>query len=904
MKSAINSGENSALNSKSLENSSSIRLRASKKGENSAKNSKNSTNAEFKDNENSKSQENSTLNSSSNSSDLKNSSQNSTNLNLNSSNLINSKKIKNSNQNSQNYFSIYKIKNKLKEHFSRYKALYLAFLLCYAFSVLCRFYWVWWASDFESFKFNNELMIISNDGYVFAEGARDKIAGFHQPNDLSFIDNPLSLLTYFVFKLTPFSFESIILYMSVFVSSLVVLPLLLISRLYGNLKAGVLAALLASIANSYYNRTMAGYFDTDMLVITLPMLIIYALLRLCLKKDTLSLVALPLLNAFYLWYYPSAFTLCCAFIALFFIYALIFHRKENIFYLATVLLLISLASYPWYIELALFALFLALFAFKNELFSLKFSLFLVALAFVFVSFSGALNSVYQQIAFYLFKSDVVGVAQSFAYFNVSNTIQETSNISLSVFMQRISASELAFLLSAFGLILLLKQHKSFILALPMLLLGFLALRGGLRFTIYAVPVMALGLGWAVFWLISQIQNFSSKLSKINFSKTRIYQLLCVIYIAIFLLLKGYIYIENSTLEKSFLGFLAYVFKKDFFALQLFYLCIFGLIFFEILRAKLFKFARYFAIFIAFFFSVGYALTHIYAYKASPVFNQNEVLLLDKLKHIAGREDYVVAWWDYGYPIRYYSDVKTLVDGGKHLGKDNFFPSFILSANQRASANLARLAVEYTEKSFYDKNDTVLQNDLLKAMMRDYDYGANSSEALIFLNALNSSNFALKTPKTREIFIYMPARMSMIFSTVASFSKINLASGQINTPFIFSTALALGSLKDGSYLLSNSMVLSSDFTSLYVGERKLSIHSIVEFNSIKNKEFKHSLVDENGDFFVFYLKENFNLPMQFIIMDKTMFESAFVQMFFFENYDKSLFELVLNEREAKIYRLKR
>ena len=884
MKSAINSGENSALKSKSLENSSSIRLRASKKGENSAK-------AEFKDSKSAENSKNSSPNSSNSTNSKKaqnsaeflaiNSSKNSKNSTLNSSS--NSSDLKNSNsnsaQNSQSYFNIYKIKAKFKEHFSRYKSLYLAFLLCYAFSVLCRLYWVWWASEYESFKFNNELMIISNDGYVFAEGARDKIAGFHQPNDLSFIDNPLSLLTYFVFKLTPFSFESIILYMSVFVSSLVVLPLLLISRLYGNLKAGVLAALLASIANSYYNRTMAGYFDTDMLVITLPMLIIYALFRLTIKKDALSLVALPLLNAFYLWYYPSAFTLCCVFIALFFIYALIFHRKENIFYLATVLLLISLASYPWYIELALFALFLALFAFKNELFSLKFSLFLVALAFVFVSFSGALNSVYQQIAFYLFKSDVVGVAQSFAYFNVSNTIQETSNISLSVFMQRISASELAFLLSAFGLILLLKQHKSFILALPMLLLGFLALRGGLRFTIYAVPVMALSFGWAVFWLLNRLKSL-----EIHKKSLRLYEFVLVLVLIL-----------------SALGFFS---LKSSFLAQCAYLAFFSLIFLEAFRLKLHKITPLILLFATLFFSVGFALKHIYYYKASTVFHKNEVLLLDKLKGIADREDYVVAWWDYGYPIRYYSDVKTLVDGGKHLGKDNFFPSFILSANQRASANLARLAVEYTEKSFYDKNDTVLQNDLLKAMMRDYDYGANSNEALIFLNALNSSNFTLKTPKTRDIFIYMPARMSMIFSTVASFSRINLASGKINAPFIFSTALALGSLKDGSYLLSNSMVLSSDFTSLYVGERALSIHSIVEFNSIKNKEFKHSLVDEDGDFFVFYLKENFNLPMQFIIMDKTMFESAFVQMFFFENYDKNLFDLIINEKEAKVFKLKR
>ncbi|PVX04524.1 general glycosylation pathway protein, partial [Campylobacter jejuni] len=69
------------------------------------------------------------------------------------------------------------------------------------------------------------------------------------------------------------------------------------------------------------------------------------------------------------------------------------------------------------------------------------------------------------------------------------------------------------------------------------------------------------------------------------------------------------------------------------------------------------------------------LVHLYNYKAPTVFSQNEASLLNQLKNIANREDYVVTWWDYGYPVRYYSDVKTLVDGGKHLGKDNFFPSF-------------------------------------------------------------------------------------------------------------------------------------------------------------------------------------------------------------------------------------
>ncbi|MCW1552555.1 dolichyl-diphosphooligosaccharide--protein glycosyltransferase subunit STT3, partial [Campylobacter jejuni] len=112
-----------------------------------------------------------------------------------------------------------------------------------------------------------QLMIISNDGYAFAEGARDMIAGFHQPNDLSYYGSSLSTLTYWLYKITPFSFESIILYMSTFLSSLVVIPIILLANEYKRPLMGFVAALLASIANSYYNRTMSGYYDTDMLVI-------------------------------------------------------------------------------------------------------------------------------------------------------------------------------------------------------------------------------------------------------------------------------------------------------------------------------------------------------------------------------------------------------------------------------------------------------------------------------------------------------------------------------------------------------------------------------------------------------------------------------------------------------------
>lgn len=126
---------------------------------------------------------------------------------------------------------------------------------------------------------------------------------------------------------------------------------------------------------------------------------------------------------------------------------------------------------------------------------------------VFLILSGGIDPILYQLKFYIFRSDEsANLAQGFMYFNVNQTIQEVESIDLSIFMQRISGSELVFFVSLIGFIFLVRKHKSMILALPMLALGFLALKSGLRFTIYAVPVLALGFGF----LMSLLQERKQK----------------------------------------------------------------------------------------------------------------------------------------------------------------------------------------------------------------------------------------------------------------------------------------------------------------------------------------------------------------------------------------------------------
>ncbi|WP_291952554.1 STT3 domain-containing protein [Campylobacter sp.] len=710
---------------------------------------------------------------------------------------------------------------KLKQNYIENNSIFytcILILIAFIFSVLCRLYWITWASEFYEFFFNDQLMITTNDGYAFAEGARDMIAGFHQLNDLSYFDSSLSTLTYWLYKILPFNLESIMVYMSTFFASLIVIPIILIAREYKLTTYGFIAALLASIANSYYNRTMSGYYDTDMLVLVLPMLILFSFIRLTINKDVFTLLLSPFFIMIYLWWYPSSYSLNFAMIGLFTLYTLIFHRKEKIFYLAIIVMIIALSMLVWYYKLTLIVLLFAIFVLKEEKINFYMICGLIFTSILILFLSGGLDPILYQLKFYIFKSDDVQDLKesAFLYFNVNETIMEVNTISLEVFMQRISSSIAVFVLSFIGLFFLCKKHKSMILALPMLALGFVALIAGLRFTIYAVPVMALGFGYFLHIFITFLQK---KKILSNFKDINI----VLIFASIFALIP--------------------------------------------------------------------AIIHIYNYKSSTVFTSYEAQILNDLKQKAQREDYVVAWWDYGYPIRYFSDVKTLIDGGKHLGKDNFFSSFILSKDPVSAANMARLSVEYTEKSFKENYP-----DILKAMIKDY----NQTSAKDFFEKISDKNFNFHK-KTRDIYIYMPYRMLSIMPIVAQFANTNPDTGNQEKSLFFSQANAIAQDQASrSVMLDNGVEIVNDFRALKIEGTTIALKAFVDIESITNGKYFYNEIDPKSQIYLLFLREY----KSFIILDENLYNSTYIQMFLLNQYDKDLYEQVIDDTRAKIYRLKK
>jgi len=286
-------------------------------------------------------------------------------------------------------------------------------------------------------------------------------------------------------------------------------------------------------------------------------------------------------------------------------------------------------------------------------------------------------------------------------------------------------------------------------------------------------------------------------------------------------------------------------------------------------------------------------THAKRYIMPAVFNKHEVQILQKFKNIAKRDDYVLTWWDYGYPIRYYADVKTLVDGGKHSGDVNFPVSFALStSSQRASYNMALLDVYFTEE-FYDKKIT--GKTYVEAMM-EYLKVQDPDEFLALLHQ------KINLPKIKEnVYYYLPYRMLNIFPTVAKFSQIDLKTGKVKEQHFYYFTDRMKKKANVLYL-GSGLALLLDRAQLQMANQQYPIH-----------RYTTVLYKDNGSADVrvqeFSPKSSINiihLPQfgRILVVDDYYYNSTYFQLFIFENYDKDLFEPVILDPLVKIYRVKK
>ncbi len=245
----------------------------------------------------------------------------------------------------------------------------------------------------------------------------------------------------------------------------------------------------------------------------------------------------------------------------------------------------------------------------------------------------------------------------------------------------------------------------------------------------------------------------------------------------------------------------------------------------------------------------------------PVFNQSQMQTLSKLPK--NKDNFILTWWDYGWPLWYTTDAKTLIDNGKHFEDNYIISKLLFSTNQNLVANASKQSVklfkEGRKKGHYKLMSYLLKNRSL-------------NEALKLLKTPSES----KTP----VYWYLNNRLLKVANVIETFSNIDPKGGkQKNASF-------LAYIYNTKY---NSFDSKNGIFSLQKG--KLHVKTYINTQTKKTKNY-----EKNG----IYLIQN---KTHFFICDENIYNSFLVQALLLHNVDEKLFQIISYDDTSMLIKVK-
>lgn len=385
----------------------------------------------------------------------------------------------------------------------------VAYLLC----VGIRIPWIYWVKQQPESLHRGQLSAMTSDAYVYATILQKELLGVHQNNHLIWPKEAHGFITevsYWLIKVFNFNLNEFILYYPIVLSGLLGLALYLISQLYFGKLCAFFIFVLSSVSYSYYCRSMAGYFDTDIFALSIPLYSIYFFIRFHHSRKYLHLILSCIILMLYPFFYARAaafaFPMVVIILLILWLNPQRKLRKEAIF-----LYLISFIIMP-------IALYIKISAFSILCFVLirrvkyRWSIILICVSlFLFTSVGSYHQLFFEKVKVYLnienpenkslifdsmilqFKSDI-------------KSISEAQNISFLLLTERVCGSLILFLIGVLGYIVFFFKFREGIVLLPYLGLGLFAMWGGLRFTLFAGPCIVIGQFFLVYELLRLLKN--------------------------------------------------------------------------------------------------------------------------------------------------------------------------------------------------------------------------------------------------------------------------------------------------------------------------------------------------------------------------------------------------------------
>lgn len=285
--------------------------------------------------------------------------------------------------------------------------------------------------------------------------------------------------------------------------------------------------------------------------------------------------------------------------------------------------------------------------------------------------------------------------------------------------------------------------------------------------------------------------------------------------------------------------------------------------------------------------IAYALSTVVKYNRSSIdpilFNTtDDIKALDEFQENFTENDFMLTWWDYGWPLWYYlNSNNTLIDNGKHQ-QDNFIVSKILLSD---NDTFVRNASQFFVEKYHEGRG----NGFAKVM----DYFVHKY-SMKYLSELKKEDILL--PKTeRKIYILLHNYMLTTLGTIESFSNINHYTGAVKQ----SDYIDMGYLSE-KYSADQKLLKTFKFTvdkqqgmiRSEKGDMKFKKLSIIENNEIV---FDKSYLAPNGSYVVVY-------NGKVLLMKENIYNSFLVQTLVFQNYDKSKFEKITQTDNFTILRV--
>lgn len=721
-------------------------------------------------------------------------------------------------------------------------------IICYIVPLALRYHWYDVMSAFEFFKHNGVLNINNSDGYYYAEGAKEILSGKKLWIDYGSSSHLISYLTAFSAYVTKLKLEWIILLSPAILSSLIVFPALYLGRLLKNDYLGIFCALTVGLVKAYYDRTLIGYYDTDMLNVVFPLILVVLLYNyfsninryVGKKRNITYLILIAVVALLYNYWYPQSKMIVIAY-ALFSTFLILIFSKEKheikgLFYRANLMLVIAYLPVPIYVDVPLIIVYLFILARTAEIgldangevktnpilkvgkrsFSSTFVIFIISIIVFALYVILDFHFIKYNFDLYLLRG---ATGSKLHYLNVTKTIQEARLVPLSFYASKLIGHPILLIISVLGTIILFIKRPLIILFIPFFALGYLSMKLGLRFTFYGVPLAVLGYFYFAFAIINLVKN------SIKFKK----------------ILKTLI---------------IFCFAVPIWALN---------------------------------------IQNMYYYVPKPLPMASEIKALEAIKADSTSDnDLVLSWWDYGYAIRYYSGLNTLVDGEIHSGSLNFPIAYMFTKEQYKSRNMV--------KYIYNKliSDGTIKNN------SDYIYQISDDQGLTpnqFLMSLEDPNLNVKTDG--NIYIYIPYKMLRIFPVIELFQSRNIETGVTRRRKLFmSTGNIVATAKHSFKATLNAKTIlayNGNTDTFSLNKRVIAVSYFIETRLVNGKtKLIQKTYNPRAGLAVLYLKDAHKI----VLLNTSLLNSTYVRLSLLGLYNKNIFKLVYANKYAVVYKLRR